>query len=425
MKRTLILILTFILLFTSISTVFVSANFGSGVAVATSEAKVIKTAIYGKKLTISDLDIKQALCINDFKKITITRVPKSTEGAIMMGGRRISDGVSVNRKNIPALVFIPASKEVSEARFYFTVDGYMDGAEIEFLIRYTDKINYEPKINTEEETLLKLNTQREIGVYSKMSATDSENDRLEYMILEYPKYGSITVLNKESGEYLYTPPYSFVGTDSFTYVCRDEWGNFSTTCTVNINIDERMSEVVYADMTDRREYSASVAMSAMGIMSGEIMGDNMYFNPDKSVSKAEFVAMAMKTAGVKSNSKLTASFFDDDAQIPAPLRSYIATAQRIGIIHGEFSDGKLVFNPNSPITKYEAAVVMSKLLNKEIKGEVPVFNDSGSIPSWAKDAVYVMVDAGIFQAQNGSINPKDTVKRGECAEYLYRLYNSK
>ena len=416
-----------ILLAISLSLVFsvsAGASFGSGVAVSSSDVKVIKTALFGKKLTFSDLDIKQALCIDDFKEIKITKIPPSNEGALMLGGRRVTDGVSIKRKNLPALVFIPASKDVECSSFNFTVDDYLDGAEIEFLIRFTDKINYEPEIAKDETTSLTLSTQREIGVYSRMKATDKEGDKLEYMILSYPK-GTLQVLDKESGEYLYTPPYSFVGSDSFTYVCRDEWGNFSTPCEVTVNVGERMSEVVYYDMENRPEYSASVAMSAMGIMGGELIGDAMYFHPDKEVTRAEFVSMAMKVVGMKSDTKLSQTFFDDNSDIPIPLVSYVATAQKKGIIHGTFKDGKLIFNPNEAITKYEAGLIMASLINKEVEGEVPVFNDTSSIPSYAKDAIYTMCSLGIFEIVDGNINPTASVTRGECAEYLYRLYKAK
>ncbi len=424
MRRVTAIMLLTLILSLLIQTVFVSADFGSGVAVVSEDVKVIKSALYGKKLALCDLDIKQALCISDFKEITITKIPKSTEGALMLGGRRVSEGATVKRKNIPSLVFIPASKEVESASFYFTVDNLMDGKEIEFLIRYTDKINYEPEIKSAETASAEVSTQREIGVYSKMYATDAENDKLEYMIIGFPRYGNIEVLDKESGEYLYTPPYSFVGNDSFTYVCRDEWGNFSKPCTVNISIDERMSEVVYYDMLTRKEYSSAVAMSAMGIMNGNIVGDNVYFNPDKEVTKAEFVAMAMKCADVKCDASISSSFFDDNGEIPQALLSYVATAQRKGIIQGSFSGGRLLFNPNEAITKYEAGFIMANLLNLEYEGEMPVFNDYTAIPTWARSAIYSMHALGIFESDEGNINPQDTVSRAECAEYLYRLYKN-
>ena len=402
--------------------IYAEGGFGTGISTAASEVRVIKSAIYGKKLALSDLDIKQALSITDFDSITVTKVPKESEGALMLGGKRISDGTTVKRRSIASMVFIPANKSVESASFYFTVDSALDGREIEFLIRYTDRINKEPEPSENASTFNTVCTQREIGVYSKMSASDPEGDKLEFMVVEYPDFGTLELLDKESGEYLYTPPYSFVGDESFSYVCRDEWGNFSRVVTVDITVEERMSEVVYTDMLDRREYGSAVAMSALGIMSGEIVGDGTYFNPDKDVTRAEFVTMAMKIAGIEVNGKLSASYFDDNAEIPRALMPYVATAQRTGLIQGSFSGGRLLFSPNKAITKYEAAEILTKISNLKYEGECPVFSDHTDIPVWARDSVYTLYALSVFESDNGAISPLDTVSRAECAEYLYRLY---
>lgn len=402
--------------------VFAEGGFGAGVASAAADVRVVKSALYGKKLAISDLDIKQALAISDFDSITVTKIPEKSEGALMLGGKRIEDGTTIKRRNLASLVFIPAEKSVSEARFYFTVENALDGREIEFLIRYTDKINKEPELSENASTFNVLSTQREIGVYSKMSANDPEGDGVEFIVVSYPRLGTLEVLDKENGEYLYTPPYSFVGNDSFSYVCRDEWGNFSKVATVDIKVEERMSEVVYLDMLSRPEYGSAVAMTALGIMSGEGAFEGVYFNPDKEVSRAEFVAMALKIAGISPDTSLKKSYFDDNADIPKALCAYVATAQKMGIIQGAFTGGRLLFSPNSPITKYEAASVLAAIADLNYEGEAPMFCDVHDIPVFARESVYSLYALGILESENGAINPRETVTRAKCAEYLYKLY---
>ena len=90
-------------------------------------------------------------------------------------------------------------------------------------------------------------------------------------------------------------------------------------------------------------------------MAGVPVGDDTLFSPNGTVTRAEFVAMALKNVGVRRDTTLTATCFDDDGEIPASLRGYVATAQRIGVVNGSFSGGKLLFRPNDPVTKYEAA----------------------------------------------------------------------
>lgn len=421
MKKLTFVLTVILMLSIILGTLSVSAFFGSGVEVIAENTNIIKSGIYGRKITFNESDFKQGLTIEDFEKIKITSLPKSTEGTLMLAGRRVSVGSEIKKKNIGALVFIPASKDVAESKFLFTIDDYAGGQEIEFIIKFTDKINKEPEIGKEYTDSLSRKTQREIGIYGKMYATDSEGDEIEYIIISYPSAGTVKVLDKNTGEYLYTPPVSFVGKDSFIYVARDSYGNFSVPATVNISVTERLSETKYIDMENREEYNSAVAMSALGIMGGKVMGDGIYFEPDKNVTRAEFVSMAMKACGYTGNIGASVTFFDDDSDIPESMKGYIALAQKKGVVIGDFENGKLLFKPNEYITKYEAAVVMAKLTQKVSSGETPVFNDISSVPSWARESVYAMYKIGVFENENGNVMGDEKITRADAAVYLYNL----
>lgn len=418
MKKALTAILVIATVISAVGTLAVSADFGSGVEVMTSEGELIKTGLFGKKIVFSDTDIKQGLAISDFDSITVTKLPKSTEGTLMLAGRRVGEGSVIRRKNIGALVFIPASKDVKESSFSFTVKPYADNNDITFKLRFTDKINYEPKI--EDASPTSLMTQRDIASYGKMKATDAEGDKISFIVVSYPEYGTLELLDKASGEFRYTPTKEYVGEDSFSYVARDEWGNFSTLATMTVSVAERKSEVVYQDMKGEKEYNAAVTLSAMGIMSGKIIGDGTYFLPEEEVTKAEFVAMLMKTLGIKADSTLTASYFDDNDKIPPALVSYVATAQKAGYITGSFEKGKLVFKPDEPITSYEAAGIMKNVLGKSATVESDALSDS-AIPVWAREDVYLMCSLGIFDTEFENIEKDDVITKRECAAYLFRI----
>ena len=397
------------------------ASFGSGVEVLASDVRIIKTGILGQKIIFSDSDFKQGLCISDFEKIKIVSLPSSNEGTLMLGGRKIGEGTEIKRKNIGAMVFIPASKDVEECKFIFTTKDFANGAEVEFIIKFTDKVNYAPKIETESSTASSLSTQREISVYGKMSASDNENDTLEYIVVGYPKAGTLTVINKNSGEYRYTPPDDFVGTDVFSYVARDEWGNYSKLCKVDIKVEERISEVIYKDMLDSTDYNAAVTLTAMNVMDGKLIGDGVYFMPDSTVTRAEFVTMALKCANITPDSTLTSTFFDDNADIPTALIKYVATAQELGLICGTFKNGSLDFCPNEAITKYEAGVIMSAILNVDAGENTPVFSDINTVPVWAQNDIYAMYNLGIFESEDEKINAREVLSKAEVARYLCRM----
>lgn len=397
-----------------------AAYLGSGARVVAAEISMIKTALTGQKICFTDGDFKSALVLSDFESITITEIPSSTEGTLLLNGRRVGKGRVIKRRNLGALVFIPASDAVTSCSFKFTVDGYAGGAEIECVMKFIDKINYAPEATGDTSGASTIQTQASISFFGSLGGSDPENDSLEYIIISYPQKGSVTLTDPQSGEYRYTPASGYTGKDKFSYVVRDEYGNYSRPVSVSVKISDRMCSTVYRDMEDRKEYNAAVAMTAMGIMDGSLVGDDLYFNPDESVTRAEFVAMAMKCLGIRADSSLTSTYFDDDDEIPAALKGYVATAQRVGIIVGDFKNGRLLFSPNEGITKYEAAKILSIMLDAGGEGEESVFAADSSIPVWARAGVSAMCSLGIFDSHDSS-TLSDKVSRGDIAEFLYRI----
>lgn len=424
MKKIICLCLAVIMLGTLFA-INAGAVFGSGYAAVASEVKVIKTGLLGKKLTFSDSDFKSAFCITDFKDITIDSLPSSSEGTLMVAGRRAREGQNVKRRQIATMVFVPASDAVSEASFTFTLknDGISTKSTCE--MKFIDKINYAPSTPEEKESSLTLTTQSAISVFGRMGGDDPEGDKLEYIVVIYPKNGMLSFTDKENGAYKYTPVADFTGYDAFTYVLRDEYGNYSEPAEVGIHVIERMGTEVYVDMTERSEYNAAVAMSAMGIMGGKMLGDDKYFMPDEAVSRAEFVAMAMKAYGMRADSSLTRSFFDDNKDIPTSLVSYVATAQMIGIVNGNLNERGLVFEPNRSITKNEAAEIISALMGISGSEEDVEYLENTSVTVTARPYVSAMFTLGIFDGDIESFAGKDSVTRADAAEYLYRMVKNK
>ncbi len=412
MKKICVFALLLCICCTFLTSVTAYADFGSGTATVASGVSVIRTGLRGQKIVFSDADIKSALVLADFKSITITKIPPSTEGTLLLNGKRVGEGRVIKRKNIPSLEFMPASAEVSESCFSFTIDGFAGGAEIDCVLRFVDKVNYAP----EADDNIAVTTQEEIAVFGSLSASDPEGDSIEYIIVTYPKRGTLTVAS--DGKFSYLPKDNYTGSDKFTYVARDEYGNYSEPVTVKLKVTDRLCDTVYADMTERDEYGAAVAMTAMNIMGGSILGDDIYFLPDETVTRAEFVTMAMKSLGIKADSTLYSTFFDDDSDIPVSLRSYVATAQRLGALDGNFEGGRLLFNPNEEITHYEAAKILASLTDSDCDGEESVFAEDDAIPVWARSSVAAMCALGVF---DGSEDMAASLTRADTAKILYKV----
>lgn len=413
MKKLSVCLTLVCILLVSLAATTAFADFGTGAAVVATDVSVIRTGLRGQKITFTDADIKSALVLTDFKSATITKIPPSSEGALFLGGKRVGEGQVIKRRDVASLSFMPASAEVSESGFSFTVDGYGGGAEIQCILRFIDKVNYAPKT---EDTAV-FTTQQEICVFGSLIATDPEGDALEYITVSYPKRGELTVTS--DGKFTYTPNDDYTGTDRFTYVVRDEYGNYSEPTEVNLKVTERMCSTVYADMTEREEYNAAVAMTAINVMGGTILGDDVYFMPDVVVTRAEFVAMALKARGIKADSTVSSTFFDDDSDIPTSLRGYVATAQRLGIAEGDFKSGKLTFAPNEPITRYEAARIISKLIGANTEdSEESIYLSDESIPIWARASVAAMCTLGVLDEGD---DMSAAVTRADTAKMLYRI----
>lgn len=426
MKKFAIILLTALAVTVSLSLAVGAANsLGSGVAVIAEDVKLVKSGLLGQKLTFSDTDFKTALNVSSFDKITLTSIPSSSEGTLTLAGRRVGEGQVISRRNVASLSFIPSSKSVAECKFKFTVDNYAGGNEIECILKFTDKVNYAPKAESDTGGTVSVWTQRDISVFGKMEASDPEGDALEFIIVDYPDAGSVTLLDKSIGEFRYTPSTEYTGEDRFTYVVRDEWGNFSEPASVSVRVARRQSEVVYTDMSELPEYNAAVVMTALGVMSGTTVGDEMHFNPEGTVTRAEFVAMALKCAGIRRDTTLTETFFDDNGEIPEPLVGYVATAQRLGIVNGYFNGRELLFRPNDAITRCEAAIIISSLVEAEELEDTLVFADIDTVPVWARESVKSMYTLGVFSTKDGYINPDEAVSRADAASCLYNMMNNR
>ncbi len=422
MKKIFVFLLAICMTFGCFSS-FAYAAFGSGVAVLAQDVELVKTGLLGQKLHFTDKDFKCAFATKDFESIKIVSLPKSTEGTLLLAGRRVVEGQTIKRKNIGSLVFVPLSNEVSEASFIFILNDRAGNNETTCHIRFLDKVNYSPSFDEENTTDVFHTTQENISYYGEVTVNEPEGDELKYMIVQYPENGVFEFL--DGGRYRYTPNSGFTGYDSVIIVARDEYGNYTPTKTLMLKTVDRMSDIVFVDMTEREEYNAAVAMSALGIMEGSKVGDDNYFSPEESVTKAEFVAMAMKAAGIKADSTLKTTFFDDNDEIPTSLMSYIATAQRVGIIDGEYTKEGLVFKPNEKINLYQVAEIIAKLTTKtQNNEESEQYTYNETVPIYARASVSAVCTLGIFKMSAEKVNGLQVPTRAEIAQYLYRMINA-
>ena len=151
-----------------------------------------------------------------------------------------------------------------------------------------------------------------------------------------------------------------------------------------------------------------------GVEQGYINGytDNT-FRPDNTVTRAEFSKMinsALKITGMS-----PAEF--KDVKAADWYSDVVKSAQYAGYIKG-YEDNS--FRPNNPITRQEAAVILSRIvLPTSKRADLGLFKDKASIADWASDAVAMIAYKGYMKGdQNGNATPTASLTRGQAAKLI-------
>jgi tetratricopeptide (TPR) repeat protein/plastocyanin/sugar lactone lactonase YvrE len=81
-----------------------------------------------------------------------------------------------------------------------------------------------------------VTTNHDTPVKITLSASDADNDALEFTIGSFPSHGSLSGFDTATNGVTYTPNQGYVGKDSFTFKVSDSKGSVSNTATVSIAI---------------------------------------------------------------------------------------------------------------------------------------------------------------------------------------------
>ncbi|WP_462384614.1 Ig-like domain-containing protein [Intestinibacillus massiliensis] len=145
------------------------------------------------------------------------------------------------------------------------------------------------------------------------------------------------------------------------------------------------------------------------IDSGRISGyPDGTFKPDNKVTRAEMVKLVNNAFGFTSGSSATFSDVKSDYWAYAEIQKGVGN----GYISGN-SDG--TFQPDKPLTREQAAVMLAKVDNLKISSSETAFTDDASISSWAKPYVRA---ASLAEVMNGypdnSFGPGKPLTRAEA-----------
>ncbi|MBQ9747328.1 MAG: hypothetical protein IJV98_00950 [Clostridia bacterium] len=316
------------------------------------ECAVCKTGVGVNTVSFCEEDFLAVFGEDDVRGVVITRLPDERDGTLMLGASRVTQGQTVARESLAALRFIPAEAGRT-ASFGFLPYGRAYERDFVCTVYMLDALNFSPRASASS-----LVAVENVPVYATLTAEDPDGDALTYRVVDAPFSGTLTL--SADGSYCYVP--SGTSQDRFTYVALDPYGNCSAPATVTVDVVKNKSGIVYADMQDARDAMPAVMLAESGAFVGERVGDTWYFHPDKTVTRGEFLMMAMKMNGIEADLLAPCDAgFADSASFTATEDKYISAAARLGIVVGiETEDGRC-FCPDEPITSVQASTVISRI----------------------------------------------------------------
>ena len=262
---------------------------------------------------------------------------------------------------------------------------------------------------------VELRTYRGIPVQGQFLASDAEGEDMTFAVVDQPRKGTVTI---QGADFTYTPNEGVTGGDSFTYAATDSAGHVSRPATVTVTIEKTKSGVTYADTQGSTAAAAAQHLAEAGIFTGAKIGDQYYFQPDAEVSRSEFLAMVMETAG-REVTPVTMTGFCDDESIPTWAKAYAAAGVTDGIVQGKTTAEGAAFRGDQAITFNEAATVLDRVLDL---GDVELdvwYADREAVPSWAAQAVGNMEAVSVLAAGSfGSQTMEQAVTRADAARML-------
>ncbi len=353
---------------------------------------------------------------NRLDSILLASLPDANAGALMLGDTVLMAGDQISMSAVSGMRFRPLSlPTVGSTSFTFipVFSSGLSGDEVTVLLYLLSAENYPPIAEN-----LELNTYKNVEVTGFFSATDPEGDLLSFRVMDKPARGAVTIMEDGSSEFVYTPYENKTGKDSFTYVAVDSVGNTSEPASVSVKISKANTKVSYADMDGDGAHKSALRLAESGIFVGECMGGSYFFRPGETVTRGEFVAMAMDVVGVAKLEGITRTGFADDSSIPVWSKPYISSALKSGLVRGSVNDlGQVVFNANNAITRAEATVLLDRLLEISDVSTDVWYADSAAAPAWAYQSAVNLETVGIIRTDaSGALSLNTSLTRGGAAD---------
>ena len=336
--------------------------------------------------------------------ICITALPEPGAGTVMLGSRVLREGDILSADSLAQMTFMPLRTEE---------DGQ---AQVTYLPIYEDRVDSSAtmtiSIRGKEDKApvtadSAMETYKNLSNEGKLDASDPEGEALTYTLQRAPKRGQVEL--RADGTFLYTPKNNKVGVDSFTYTAADPAGNVSREATVTIQILKPADGRQYADTAGLDCRFEAEWMRNTGLFVGESINGQGCFQPEKPVSRGEFLAMVVKLLDVPVEDGEEVSVPEDT---PQWLRPYLAAAIRSGLTAGLPEQEAM----DQMVTGGDAAVMLQNALDLTVTDEaLETVSVEQEQLQWAAPSLTVMAQHGL------ELEPEESLTRAQVAKILYQV----
>lgn len=195
------------------------------------------------------------------------------------------------------------------------------------------------------------------------------------------------------------------------------------------------TRLTVADLLDIKGHWAEKDIELL--CSLEIIKGSNFLQPDKRITRAEFVAAVVNAVkevpiDTAAASRITKTKKTKTVEIKSPFTdvsakniyfTQIMSAVNRGIINGKSGT---TFSPNAGMTRADAITILMRTLGLENLSSssqaVTTFADNDSIPEYARSAVYAAEKIGLAEADSkGYFKPGEMLTKAQTAELIYNL----
>ena len=147
------------------------------------------------------------------------------------------------------------------------------------------------------------------------------------------------------------------------------------------------------------------------------------FRPNQNITRAQFAVMLYRYLKLDESRYSGVSLpFADLNSIPEYAIPAVKALYSEGVITGSEKNGRLYFNPDSSLTRAQAAAMIGRTQARGYALADLTFTDSGKIPAYAAYYIRAMVGQGVINGySDGSFKPHSNITRGQMAKILYNL----